>query len=258
MCTVVILRRPAHPWPLLLATNRDEMADRPSRAPGHHWPERPDVVAGRDDTAGGTWLGINASGVVACVLNRPGSLGPAPNLRSRGELPLAALRHADAASAARALAGIETGDYRSFNLVVADRTNAYWLCSREGRDDSPHPSAVAVSAIPEGLSMITAHDLNDDTSPRTRRYRPAFAAARVPDPETGDWRSWTALFESRAFDADAGPLGAMTVVTDTGFGTVSSSLIALAAKTQGAAPPRPVWLFAAGRPGEAPYEPVAI
>ena len=253
MCTVVILRRPTHPWPLLLAANRDEMADRPSRPPGRHWPERPDVVAGRDETAGGTWLGMNASSLVACILNRPGSLGPAPNLRSRGELPLAALKHADAASAARALAAIETRDYRSFNLVVADRTNAYWLCSRAGPDDSPQPSAIEVGAIPEGLSMITAHDLNDSASARTRRYRPAFAAAPVPDPESGDWRSWTALLESRSFDPDAGPLGAMTVVTDTGFGTLSSSLIALAAKTQG-----PVWLFAAGRPGEAPYEPVAI
>ncbi|MDP6603477.1 MAG: NRDE family protein [Rhodospirillales bacterium] len=258
MCTVVILRRPAHPWPLVLAANRDEMADRPSRPPGRHWPECPDVVAGRDETAGGTWLGFNDSGLVACVLNRPGSLGPAPSLRSRGELPLAALRHADAASAAEAVAAIETRDYRSFNLVVADRANAYWLCSREGRDDSPDPSAVEVVAIPEGLSMVTAHDLNDDTSPRCRRYRPAFAAARAPDPETDDWRSWTDLLESRSFDPDAGPMGAMTVITDTGFGTLSSSLVALAAQTQGAAPRGVVWLFAPGRPGEVPYEPVAI
>ena len=257
MCTVVILRRPAHPWPLLLAANRDEMADRPWRAPGRHWPESPDVVAGQDERAGGTWLGINGSGVVACVLNRPGSLGPEPGLRSRGELPLAALRHADAASAARALAAMDGRDYRSFNLVVADRANAYWLCSREGLDDSLLPSGIEVSAIPEGLSMVTAHDLNDSASARTRRYRPAFAAARAPDPETGDWRSWTALLESRSFDPDAGPIGAMTVITDTGFGTLSSSLIALAAKTQEAAR-RAVWLFAPARPGEAPYEPVAI
>ena len=46
MCTVVILRRPGHPWPLVFAANRDEMLDRPWRPPGRHWPERPEVVAG--------------------------------------------------------------------------------------------------------------------------------------------------------------------------------------------------------------------
>ena len=46
----------------------------------------------------------------------------------------------------------------------------------------------------------------------------------------------------------------MTVVTDTGYGTVSSALIALPAL--GSEERRPVFLFAAGRPGEAPYLPV--
>ncbi len=29
MCTLVILHRPSHDWPIMLAVNRDEMADRP-------------------------------------------------------------------------------------------------------------------------------------------------------------------------------------------------------------------------------------
>ena len=86
MCTLVILRRPAHDWPVLIAANRDEMRDRPWRPPARHWPDRPEVVAGLDELAGGSWLGINDHGVVAGILNRVGSLGPAPNKRSRGEL----------------------------------------------------------------------------------------------------------------------------------------------------------------------------
>ena len=77
MCTLVILRRPGDRWPLLLAANRDEMADRPWRGPGRHWPDRPDVVAGQDLLSGGSWLGLNDHGVVAAILNRVGSLGPA-------------------------------------------------------------------------------------------------------------------------------------------------------------------------------------
>ena len=82
MCTLVILRRPDHAWPLLFAANRDEMLERPWRPPARHWPDRPDVVAGRDELAGGTWLGVNDHGVGAAVLNRIGSLGQTTDKRS--------------------------------------------------------------------------------------------------------------------------------------------------------------------------------
>jgi len=100
MCTLVILRRPAHEWPLILAANRDEMAGRPWKPPGRHWPDRPEVVGGIDLESGGSWLARNDHGVVAAVLNRVGSLGPAPGKRTRGELVLDALDHADAGAAA--------------------------------------------------------------------------------------------------------------------------------------------------------------
>src|SRR5436853_6767118 len=107
MCTLAILRRPEHDWPVIIGANRDEMIDRPALAPGRHWPDRPEVVAGQDLLAGGSWLGLNDWGVAAAVLNRHGSLGPAPGQRSRGELVLEALDHADAAAAAHAVADLE-------------------------------------------------------------------------------------------------------------------------------------------------------
>ena len=117
MCTLVLLRRPDAAWPLVLAANRDELASRPARPPGRHWPDRPEVVAGLDAQAGGSWLGINDHGVLAGVLNRVGTLGPATGKRSRGELVLEALDHADAASAVAALADLDPDAYRPFNLV---------------------------------------------------------------------------------------------------------------------------------------------
>ena len=51
MCTLVILRRPGHRWPVLIGANRDEMIDRPWEPPGRHWPDRPEVVAGLDRLA---------------------------------------------------------------------------------------------------------------------------------------------------------------------------------------------------------------
>lgn len=251
MCTVVLLRRPGHAWPLLLAANRDEIADRPWRAPARHWPDR-SVTAGLDLLGGGTWIGVNGAGVAAAVLNRINTLGPAPGRRSRGELPLIALDHATAGAAARAIARIDPGAYRAFNMAIADAEDAYWVRCTDGSEMGVAEAGIGVEAVPDGLSMITAYDRNDLRSPRIRRYLPRFAAASVPRPEAGDWSDWISLLAARDFDADAGPGGAMTVITTSGFGTVSSSLLALPAQREQGA----VWLFAAGRPGEAPFRPI--
>jgi len=247
------MRRPGHDWPVLLAANRDEMLARPWRPPARHWPDRADVVAGLDEEAGGTWLGLNDDGVAAAILNRRGSLGPEAGMRTRGELVLDALDYADAATAAAALSALQSASYRPFNMVVADNRDAIWLANRDG-------SGVTVAEIPAGLSLITAWDLNDTDSGRIRRFRPCFQAAAVPDPAAGDWAQWIALLGSRGVDGNGGGdddqrESAMNVVTDFGFGTLSSSLIALPAPARPA--PDPVWLFAAGRPDEAPYRPVA-
>jgi hypothetical protein len=262
MCTVVILRRPGHRWPLILAANRDEMADRAWMPPARHWPDREEVVAGLDRLAGGSWLGVNDHGVAAGVLNRESSLGPEAGKRSRGELVLEALDHADAAAAARALADLDARSYRSFNLVVADNSSAFWLRHLgEGAN-----AAIQVLPVPPGVSMITALDRNDPASARIRAYLPRFERATPPDPDAAThsaaWGDWERLLGSRVSEAaiaatgEAGAAGAMTIVTDGGFGTVSSSIIALPAPS---VPVRkPIWRFAAGRPGEAPFEPVSL
>jgi uncharacterized protein with NRDE domain len=246
VCTVVLLVRPGHDWPLLLAANRDEMTDRPWDPPGRHWPDRPDVVAGRDRLAGGSWLGINEHGLVACVLNRRHTLGPDPAKRSRGELVLEALDHADAVDAAQALSALAPASYRGFNLVIADNRDAFWLKNEAG--------LITLAPLPPGISMLTAVDRNEPAHPRVARHLPRFETARPPDPATGDWSSWTEILASQA---DAQPEDAITILPGHpgGFGTVSSALIALPAQPSSRI--RPVFRFAAGRPGEAAYEPVA-
>jgi uncharacterized protein with NRDE domain len=252
MCTVVVLRRPGHPWPLLLAANRDEMAHRPWRAPGRHWRRQPDVTGGLDETGGGTWLAYNDAGVIAAVLNRINTLGPAPGRLSRGELPLRALTATRARDAAAVIGAVDPRAWRPFNMVVADDGEAFWVRATDG--SGPEPPEVVVETLPPGVSMITAYDRDDPASPRIRRYLPQFSAADPPRPERGDWREWIRLLASREADAEAGPGGAMTVITASGFGTVSASLLALSA--DGAAPR--VWLFSDGPPGDTPFSPVPI
>jgi hypothetical protein len=262
MCTLVILRRPGHPWPLVLGANRDERGDRPWRPPGRHWPDRPEVVAGMDELAGGSWLGLNDHGVVAGVLNRVGSLGPEAGKRSRGELVLEALDHADAGAAAAALSNLDPAAYRSFNLVIGDNRDAYWLrhpgAEAAGNGAAPGAAGIEIFELSPGLSMLTARDRNDPTSARIRAHLPRFEAAEPPDPGAGQWRDWQDILGSRAHGADDGPEAAMTVATERGFGTVSSSLIAVPGPPQSlrAKPSRAVWLFAPGPPDRTPYAPV--
>lgn len=246
MCTLVILRRPEHEWPVIIAANRDEMLSRPWLPPARHWPDRPEVIAGMDELSGGSWLGLNDHGVVAAVLNRTGSLGPLADKRSRGELVLEALDHADARAAAAALGDVDPNAYRTFNLVIADNRDAYWLASRSGA------RRIAVEAIPSGISIFTSQDRNDPEKPRVAAYMPLFESATAPDPRNDDWSDWTQLMADRTGASHDEP---MCIVSDYGYGTVSSSLIALPRPAPGA---RPYWTFAAGRPDKCDFLPVDL
>ena len=260
MCTIVILRRPGHRWPLIVGANRDELTDRPWAPPGRHWRQRPHVVAGLDLLARGTWLGVNDDRLLAAVLNRPGSLGPSAGKRSRGELVLEALDHAAAKDAAASLRYLNPDAYRPFNLVVADSEAAFWLKS------DPASGSLAVTRIPGGLSMMTAFNLDDCESPRISHYLPRFRAAPAPVPETGDWSAWETLLASRDRAPGAGPGGAMTIADETDqapagrktesggktnaksvFATVCGSLIALPDGSISSI--RPVWRFWQGALG---------
>ena len=248
MCSVVILRRPESPWPVIFAANRDEMNDRPWLAPGRHWPDRPETVAGLDKLAGGSWLGLNDHGLIAGIMNRMNSLGPSPGKRSRGELVLEALDHADAREAVEALARLEPKAYRPFNLILADNRDAFCLSNLGDR--------LRKEAVPPGLSMITAHDRNDTAqSRRIRHFLPLFEAAPAPDAGRGDWRAWEALLASRQFAEGGNLYDAMTIAGKDGFETLSSALIALPAPGSS---DKPIWRFAVGRPDLHPYRPVEM
>jgi hypothetical protein len=92
--------------------------------------------------------------------------------------------------------------------------------------------------------MVTAHDPNDLTSPRTARHLPAFRAHEPAHP--ADWTGWRAILSDRAGTAAQ----QINVMPRAGFGTVCSSYVAL---TQ-AAPP--LWLFAPGPPHTTEFQPV--
>ncbi len=252
MCTLVILRRPEHDWPVIIGANRDEMIDRPALPPGRHWPDREEVVAGLDTQAGGSWLGVNDWGVAAAILNRHGSLGPAAGLRTRGELVLEALDHADAVAAAAALSHLDPRAYRTFNLIVADNRDGFWLRHAGG-------GPIEVRPIGDGLSIIASGDINELVHRRLVLAEPHFQAAETPDPDRDNWTEWERLLSDGEPPPGEPAESALRFRLPHGYGTVSSALIALPAPalhTSTLASRKPKFRYASWQPAATPWRDV--
>lgn len=163
MCLIVFAWHIHPEFPLVLGANRDEFLDRPTRAAAF-WPERPDLLAGRDLKSGGTWLGVTRSGRIAAVTNFRQGTAPRADARSRGLLVSEFL--ADGRSPATHLDGVaaERGRYDGFNLLVADAHALYYFSNRNGA-----PRAVAGGV--HGLSNA----LLDTSWPKVERAKAALA-----------------------------------------------------------------------------------
>jgi uncharacterized protein with NRDE domain len=145
----------------VIAANRDEFHAR-ATAPAGWWHEG--WLAGRDLTAGGTWLGVTRTGRWALITNvrEPGRHDPAAP--SRGALVTSAL--ADAAPAAEAVGRIvrDAARYNGFNLVAGTTRDAHWGSNRA---EAPH-------ALAEGVHGIS-NALLETPWPKVTRTKAAFA-----------------------------------------------------------------------------------
>lgn len=135
MCTLTILREQDR---VLVTMNRDDLAARPEGAPTV-WPRtNPSFVAPIDLAAGGTWIGVNANGIIACLLNR---YDAAPTGRtSRGSIVLEAMRGASFGDARNTVAALDHIAYSPFTCVVIGRggaTRLDWTGEELTRDDLP-------------------------------------------------------------------------------------------------------------------------
>ena len=120
MCLVALAIDENRRFPLVIATNRDEFFERPAARMGWWTPAEggPEILAGRDLQAGGTWLGLTASGRLGLVTNvrRPHAVDP--SAPSRGEIVASWLRteqRPDQFWMQTSLSG-----YAPFNLIAAD------------------------------------------------------------------------------------------------------------------------------------------
>jgi uncharacterized protein with NRDE domain len=111
-----------------VAANRDEFHGRPA-APASFWQDKPQILAGRDLQAKGTWMGVSRTGRFAAVTNYRGGTEPAAP-HSRGALVTGFLD--GAVPPAQYVNSLEKTSYSGFNLLVCDRDELWWLSNRDG------------------------------------------------------------------------------------------------------------------------------
>jgi hypothetical protein len=231
VCLLLLHHRTRDDHPLVLLANRDEAYAR-AFAPPAVLDADHGIVAPRDLTAGGTWLGVNRRGLVAAVTNRRGE-DVAEGARSRGLLVLDALRHPDAGAAlAWAMEHLARVAYAGFHLLVSDGTDAFVLRHR-GDARPAAPGAADVFPLAPGAHVLTNLHEPDE----------------VPVPPGGDPRPdepiEATLARLRVVAADDRPHlpgGHRVLKRGETRGTVASALLV-----------PPTFLFAAGPPDRAPF-----
>ncbi len=135
MCLILFAVAAHADYPLVIAANRDEYYARPAR-PLQPWPEAPQLFAGKDLEAGGTWLGITRSGRFAAITNVREGAPREPWQRSRGELTHDFLLGSGSADEFAEFAHTQGENYAGFNLLVGDLSrgihNGLYYCSNRG------------------------------------------------------------------------------------------------------------------------------
>jgi uncharacterized protein with NRDE domain len=170
MC-LVVFALDAHPrHRLVLAGNRDEAFARPAN-PLATWDDAPDVVAGRDLEAGGTWLGVTTGGRWTVLTNVRDPRHPRPSVRSRGALPADFLRGTVPARTYAEAVAPKRDAYEGFSLVVGDRNGVFVVSTR---DD-------AITELESGVYGLSNDRLNTPW-PKVVRARRRLRKALTDDP----------------------------------------------------------------------------
>lgn len=154
MCLLTIAYHQHHQAPLIIASNRDEFYARPTLSM-HWWQDAP-ILAGRDQQAMGTWLGLSRNGRFAAVTNYrqvENDTAKETALLSRGNLVKNFLC-SDQTSHQWSQTLVEsTADFDGFNLLTYDGSELVY-CNNH---DSQPPQILS-----SGIYALSNGTLNSD------------------------------------------------------------------------------------------------
>lgn len=228
-----------HPdCPLLVLTNRDELRNRPTGAPRIVTEPPPNCawLGGMDLEAGGTWLGVNAHGLLVAMTNRRKRYVPADR-RSRGLLCRDLLRCSSVAEAEQQLQlQLSQFQFDGFNCLTLSRDAGIVI---ECTDD------VRQTRLDSGIHVIANGTLNNAADQRV-----AWARREVERIASVDMSLDQAVGELQRISALHNP-DVLNSICRVGFdrGTVSSTIVALTTDVANAR-----YLYAPGPPAETAFD----
>jgi uncharacterized protein with NRDE domain len=160
MCLIAFAFDPEAEQKLLVLANRDEFYEREALQ-AHFWPDRQGLLAGKDVQAGGTWLGVHASGRFAAVTNyrEPGVV--VENALSRGNLVLDFLTSKQEALEYLNEIHQRATSYNGFNVIVYDGTALAYYSNRSEKQPS---------SLTAGIYGLSNH-LLDTPWPKVERLK---------------------------------------------------------------------------------------
>lgn len=176
MCLIVLAWQVHRDYPLVVAANRDEFFARPSE-PAAFWTDAPDVLAGRDLEAGGTWLGITRQSRFAALTNYRDGRKPAADTPSRGALVAGFLRGDDDPADYLQQAQARAPAYNGFNLLIGDARRLGYFSNRT-------PEDATIRWLEPGIYGLSNH-LLDTPWPKLTSAKSAFSRALTRLPDTG-------------------------------------------------------------------------
>ncbi len=244
MCTIAFLVGVIAEAPLVLAANRDELFERPTRPP-----ERlgQNIAGGVDVLSGGTWLAVGRDGRFAAVTNQRALVTPPPGLRSRG---LAVKELASTNDPDAYVRELDPTRYASMNLAWGDARGVSIAYLR-------HEGAKEIVSLAPGIHVLCNDKLGAPGFPRCERLERECRRVIGHSPDEALAMLGAALADDRRVPlADVPPselpieiAHAMTAtcIRTEHYGTRSSTLFA--ASTAGAL----AYRHADGPPNRAPF-----
>ena len=128
----------------MLAANRDEFYDRPTQ-PANFWEDAPDILAGRDLKAGGTWMGITKTGRLAAITNYRETGPTREDAPSRGDLVKNYLAGNSAPYDYLKTVQEKGQTYNGFNLIIGDEKDLLHYANRDGNIRNVKPGVHGLS-----------------------------------------------------------------------------------------------------------------
>ncbi len=187
MCLILVAWRVHADYPLVVAANRDEFFARPT-APAAFWKHAPQVLAGRDLEAGGTWMGVTRNGRFAALTNFRDPAQNRSGAPSRGALVAEFLTGSEAPQDYLERIAARGSAYNGYNLLAGDGETLWWSSNMGGSPRQLEPGVYGIS-----------NHLLDTPWPKVGAGKTALAQAldRLPDD-----RSLFALLRDDGIHAD--------------------------------------------------------